>query len=130
MRDAVVRANREYGRMSREAVLERMAERDSEWAGAGEGSTLVRDVLEHPAARVLTAHAGRDPAAYGEIFVTDRHGAAVASTTKLSDYYQGDEGDWQAAYRRGRGRVWVEDRVRGEPTKGSRFVVELERGGG
>lgn len=28
------------------------------------------------------------------------------------------------------GRIWVEDRVPGEPSKGSRFVIELPRGGG
>ena len=27
------------------------------------------------------------------------------------------------------GRIWVEDRVPGEPNKGSRFVIELPRGG-
>jgi hypothetical protein len=27
------------------------------------------------------------------------------------------------------GRIWVEDRVPGEPSKGSRFVIELQRGG-
>jgi putative methionine-R-sulfoxide reductase with GAF domain len=42
--------------------------------------------------------------------VTDRYGGLVAASARTSDYYQADEGWWQAAYNEGRGAVYI-----GEP---------------
>ena len=44
-----------------------------------------------------------------EIFVTDRYGATVAATNRLSDYYQADEAWWQAAWNEGQGAVYISD---------------------
>ena len=41
-----------------------------------------------------------------EVFVTDKYGANIASTNRTSDYYQADEGWWQAAYNNGKGAVY------------------------
>jgi HAMP domain-containing protein len=42
-----------------------------------------------------------------EIFFTDRYGGIVATTNRTSDYYQGDEGWWQAAYNDGAGGIYI-----------------------
>ena len=42
-----------------------------------------------------------------EVFITDRYGATVASTGTLSDYYQADEGWWQAAWNGGEGALYI-----------------------
>jgi putative methionine-R-sulfoxide reductase with GAF domain len=47
---------------------------------------------------------------FAEAFVTDRYGGLVAASARTSDYYQADEGWWQAAYDEGRGAVYI-----GEP---------------
>ena len=44
-----------------------------------------------------------------EIFVTDRYGATVAATNRLSDYYQADEAWWQNAWNDGQGAVYISD---------------------
>jgi GAF domain-containing protein len=36
-----------------------------------------------------------------ELFLTDRQGINIAATDRTSDYYQADEGWWQAAYQKG-----------------------------
>ena len=46
-----------------------------------------------------------------EILVTDQHGAAIAATNRLSDYYQADETWWQAAWNEGLGSVYISDPV-------------------
>jgi methyl-accepting chemotaxis protein len=46
---------------------------------------------------------------HAEIFVTDKYGANVASTGRTSDYYQADEGWWQAAWNNGEGAIYVGD---------------------
>jgi|GEM_PF-1361927 len=42
-----------------------------------------------------------------EVFVTDRYGATVAATGRLSDYYQADEDWWQATWNEGEGAVFI-----------------------
>lgn len=41
-----------------------------------------------------------------EVFVTDQYGALIAATNRTSDYYQGDEEWWQAAYNNGKGAIY------------------------
>ncbi len=106
----VVSANRALEGKSDSEILREMKEKDEEWLQSGETGGLVTSVLGVPTSRLLRAYQDRHAGEYGEIYLTDRWGGTVASTTRLTDYYQGDEGDWQAAYNRGRGRVWVEDR--------------------
>ncbi len=42
-----------------------------------------------------------------EVFITDLYGATLGSTAELSDYYQADEGWWQAAWNNGEGAVFI-----------------------
>ncbi len=44
-----------------------------------------------------------------EVFVTDRYGATVGATGRLSDYYQADETWWQATWNEGQGAVYISD---------------------
>ena len=44
-----------------------------------------------------------------EVFITDRYGALIGSTNRTSDYYQADEGWWQAAFNDGQGSVYISD---------------------
>jgi len=46
---------------------------------------------------------------HAEVFVTDLHGALVASSRRTSDYNQADEDWWQAAYNDGNGAVYISD---------------------
>lgn len=89
------------------AELERL---DQTWRAAdaarNNDDALVASRLNNPAAEVLR----RFRAAYPdnvEVFVTDRYGANVAATNRTSDYYQGDEEWWQAAYNNGQGAVYI-----------------------
>ncbi len=106
----VVSANRALEGKSDLEILRGMKEKDEEWLRSGETGGLVGSVLGGPTSRLLRAYQDRNAGEYGEIYLTDRWGGTVAATTRLTDYYQGDEGDWQAGYNRGRGRVWIEDR--------------------
>jgi signal transduction histidine kinase len=56
-------------------------------------SQYLRDYLECPDHYARTDK----QRAYGEIFVTNRHGVNVAQTQQTSDYYQADELWWQRA---------------------------------
>jgi len=44
---------------------------------------------------------------HSEIVLTDRHGATIAATGHLTDYYQADETWWQSAWNGGKGNVYI-----------------------
>lgn len=47
---------------------------------------------------------------YGEIFITDKFGALIASTTKLTTFAHGNKYWWRGAYNNGEGAVFFDDR--------------------
>jgi PAS domain S-box-containing protein len=47
---------------------------------------------------------------YGEIFITNKHGALLASTAKLTTFYHGQKYWWKKAYNNGEGAVFFDDR--------------------
>jgi putative methionine-R-sulfoxide reductase with GAF domain len=67
---------------------------------------LLDAVLNNPTSAELRAALTALPVGT-ELFITDRFGATVASTGLISDYYQGDEGWWQATYAEGQGRAFI-----------------------
>ena len=44
-----------------------------------------------------------------EVFVTDLYGGQAGTTNRTSDYYQADEGWWQAAYNNGKGALYISE---------------------
>lgn len=47
---------------------------------------------------------------YGEIFITDKYGALIASTAKLTTFAHGSKYWWKGAYNNGEGAVFFDDR--------------------
>lgn len=97
-----------------ETNLARIAGYDAEWIAAYEtgnsGLPLIQLRLNDPFSVTLTDF--RDQfSAHLELFVTDRYGAIVATTNVTSDYYQGDEEWWQAAWNSGQGAVFIDKKI-------------------
>ncbi|HKJ76943.1 MAG TPA: ATP-binding protein [Gammaproteobacteria bacterium] len=110
VRVALRASNRRFaslGPSRREAAI---AELDRLWRQGGPDSPLIRSRTDNPLARYLKGHDSRHPGEYGEIFITDRYGATVAATGRLTDFFQADEYHWQAAFNEGAGRVFFDDR--------------------
>jgi signal transduction histidine kinase/HAMP domain-containing protein len=94
-------------------ILTEIERLDNQWRTAGESDPLIdqvttRDVSINPSASQLAAFLDAFPF-YSEVFITDQYGATVAATGRLSDYYQADEGWWQASWNGGRGAVYISD---------------------
>ena len=49
------------------------------------------------------------PGEYGEIFLTNKFGALVASTTKLSTFAHGHKYWWLGSYNKGKGTVFFDE---------------------
>ena len=90
-------------------VKAEIAKLDEQWIAASDDDPLIQAHLTNALAAKLKEFKSNFPD-YVEVFVTDRHGAIVATSDRTSDYYQADEGWWQAAYNNGQGNVYI-----GEP---------------
>ncbi len=100
-------------RGSEEEILAGLLELDQVWRdGADTEPLIIQTLSDKPIVNSVT------PALldfeeifkeHVEIFITDVRGGTLASTNRLSDYYQADEGWWQGAYNKGAGAVFLSD---------------------
>lgn len=79
---------------------------DTTWRSAADESPLIRNVIDSVLADELREFREISPE-HVELFVTDRYGATFAATNRTSDYYQADEGWWQATYNNGDGSAYI-----------------------
>ncbi len=96
-----------------EAILSQIAQLDEQWMAAPDDSTiaLIQNVISDDEEVNLVAHSlhafSEQFPHHVEVFVSDKYGALVGSTDRTSDYYQADEGWWQAAWNNGEGAVYI-----------------------
>ncbi|NUQ85038.1 MAG: cache domain-containing protein, partial [Anaerolineales bacterium] len=92
----------------------RLEQLDRQWRAAdlagNDSDPLVQSVLTHPISAQLRELSDAFPENV-ELLVTDRHGALVASTTRMPIYHQAAETWWRAAYQDGQGGVYISQPV-------------------
>ena len=111
VQDAVEAASASYAARGDLAAIQAQLETlDQEWRAADAANDdthpLVSVVLHNEVASELSEYRATFPENV-EVFVTDKYGANVAATNRTSDYYQADEGWWQAAYNDGEGAPYI-----------------------
>ena len=103
-------ANESYEGTTSE-ILRNIETQDQLWRDTVDSNgqfSLIDEVLENPISEGLGEFTENFPA-HTEVFVTDQYGANVAASNVTSDYYQGDENWWQAAWNNGEGAVYIAD---------------------
>ncbi|MBN1934464.1 MAG: GAF domain-containing protein [Anaerolineae bacterium] len=109
VREDLLLAQTGYRALSQSQIEQRLLGLDAQWLAAPDSSQMVRSMIDpslNGLTRQLVEYFNAFPD-HVEIFVTDLYGGLVASTGRTSDYYQADEGWWQAAYRNGEGAVYI-----------------------
>jgi GAF domain-containing protein/HAMP domain-containing protein len=112
IKDQLEERNQSYTGSSA-AILAEIQALDEQWVAAGDDDPFIRgiitpDLAVNPTAVQLECYLETFPS-HTEIFVTDRYGATLGATGRLSDYYQADEGWWQAAWNDGEGAIYISD---------------------
>lgn len=102
LQEFVLQSNAEFERLSN--IQGYIVQKDKEWASAqkNEITPFMQQLINNELADELRENikfyeANHGYRLYGEVFVTNRHGANVAQTGKTSDYRQDDEEWWQKA---------------------------------
>ncbi|MDH3944616.1 MAG: HAMP domain-containing protein, partial [Anaerolineae bacterium] len=92
-------------------IQDRIAELDELWINAPEGDTFVDSIISPSSwVNALTYQLLDFRESFpenAEIFITDRYGANISATDRTSDYYQADEGWWQASWNGGQGAIYI-----------------------
>lgn len=109
VRDAVETQNHSYVGDAN-AIQSTLDAKDKEWRAADAANNnkdfLVQWNLTNAVAQQLIEYQQAFPPNV-EVFVTDVYGGLVGATDRTSDYYQADEGWWQAAYNNGQGGIYI-----------------------
>lgn len=107
---AVRNANAGWADKSESDIRDEIGRIDRAWLASKGATTEARRILAAGTSTFLRELRKRAPIDFGELFLTDRHGATVAMTAVLTDYYQADEGWWREGFADGKGRVFIDDR--------------------
>lgn len=73
-------------------------------------SPFIQSYMTNPVAAFLKRHQELFPRDYGEIFLTNRYGAIIATTGKLTTLAHSHKYWWIASYDDGKGRIFFDDR--------------------
>jgi len=110
------------------AIQAELDAKDTQWRAAdaanNDGDPLVQEHLTNDVALDLIEFQKTFPE-YSEVFITDVYGGLVGATNRTSDYYQADEGWWQAAYNNGNGTVYISNPEYDESTDQTAILIAV-----
>lgn len=86
-------------------TLDQIKAIDEEWKAGT--SPLIKELQTSKAGRFLENIIVQQAGVYNEAFLTDAQGANVAAYPATSDYWQGDETKFTAAFADGKGKVYI-----------------------
>ncbi|MBN1305949.1 MAG: GAF domain-containing protein [Anaerolineales bacterium] len=128
LQDLVEERNNSYTGSTNE-ILGAIQNVDNQWVRAGDNDPLILGVIsDHRAQNPLAfqLHEFKEAIPVNtEVFITDQYGATIAATDRLSDYYQADEGWWQAAWNDGEGALYISEPVYDESAQVTALIVSL-----
>ncbi len=111
LNQALKASNGDFGRLSGEERQKQLTALNTQWQQTSDLlSPFIQGYMTNEAAQLLRKQQELLPARYGEIFLTNRYGALVATTGKLSTLAHAHKYWWQAAYKKGKGRIFIDDR--------------------
>lgn len=104
-------SNAEYAKTTPEKRSERIKNENVAWrASQSLSDPIVSSRLNSPTAAILNRHISESAGLYGEIFLTNKYGAVIGTTGKLSTLAHAQKYWWRGAYAEGKGRVFIDDR--------------------
>ena len=107
----LLQSNAEYALLSTQKRNDHIAELNQQWMETEDkNSPFIQPFLSNSAAQYFLNQFDLNPGEYGEIFLTNRYGALVASTEKLTTFAHGHKYWWTASYNNGLGRTFFDDR--------------------
>lgn len=105
------RSNRSFAEYDSDSRIEQINKLNKRWKNTnGPHDPFVRPYLQNPIVDYLKAQQSSFPGRYGEIFITNRYGVAIATTAKLTTLAHAQKYWWLGSFYNGKGRVFFDDR--------------------
>ena len=109
--ETLKQSNANFAGLPEAERLKRIEALNGKWLAATSiDDPLVQGALQNPVADFLRTQQAIFPGEYGEIFLTNRYGALVASTGKLTTFAHAHKYWWKASFRDGKGITFFDDR--------------------
>jgi len=107
---ALQNSHRELQSLQADQVESQIQKWNTQWIEASAENRFVQRYLKNPAAECFKKTQDVFPAHFGEIFLTNRYGALVAATGKLTTLAHRHKYWWKASYAQGKGDTFIDDR--------------------
>jgi methyl-accepting chemotaxis protein len=108
--EALQKSNNQYAELPKTDRQNRIQKLDSEWRNEKTNKEFFLEYTDNQISRYLKKQQSTLNCEYGEIFLTNKFGALVASTSKLTTFAHGHKNWWREGYNNGVGGVFFDDR--------------------
>ncbi len=100
-----------YERLSERERAQSIQKDNKQWMSTSNlNDPLIAKVTKNRLADYFKRQSEAMTGEFGEIFITNRFGAVIASTGKLTTFAHSHKYWWEAAYNDGKGKVFIDDR--------------------
>ncbi len=126
------KSNKYYKSFSKEMREKKIAQTNKKWMNTEDiNDPFFKPYIHNKLAKYLKAQLDMFPGLYGEIFITNRYGAVVASTEKLTTFKHAYKYWWKESYDYGYGKVFLDDRGFDDSVGGYvlGFVIPIKKNG-
>ena len=108
---ALDKSNAYYSSLSKSLRSEEIQSQNERWKATEDpDNSFILEYTDNQVSRFLKNLQENIKGEYGEIFLTNKYGALVASTAKLTTLAHANKYWWQGAYNNGAGAVFFDDR--------------------
>lgn len=107
----LIQSNAFFERMDDKSRKEQIEKLNKKWKKERETNTPFIDAyLNNPLAEFLKKQQDVLPKVYGEIFITNRYGAMIVTTGRLSTLAHSHKYWWKQSFNNGKGKIFFDDR--------------------
>ncbi len=111
IKTALEMSNQSFGSLSEAKRKESIQLQNEKWKSTKDPQdSLVLKFTDNEVSRFLKGQQKLIKGEYGEIFLTNKYGALIASTSKLSTFAHGHKYWWLGAHNKGEGAIFFDDR--------------------
>ncbi len=109
--NSLSKSNEHYQVLTQEERDKEILQKNKKWkAIKDENNSFILDYTNNEVSKYLKTLQQNIKGEYGEIFLTNKYGALVASTSKLTTFAHGYKYWWKGAFNDGKGSVFLDDR--------------------
>ena len=120
--EALQVSNKHFGKLSEQDKDKEIKAKNDRWKAIEDhDNQFILRYTNNQVSKYLINQQKNIEGEYGEIFITDKYGALIASTAKLTTFAHNSKYWWKSAYNNGEGAVFFDDRGYDESVGG--YVV-------